>query len=197
AGWKGMYVIQPQRNGQMTVLGGYENEDCTVASDVVVYEETAYLVCEYGGLQILDLYSDPTTPQLVGTWQIEAPSQHNNGRRLYEDIVLDPLNQRLYLAVAWDGVYVLDISSPQQPTVQAVIQPPGAVVGLSVFDDVIYTVEGWPQGMTAVDIGDIDEPVELAYLERQSAGVNVLVVGDYAYIGHSNGALSMVRIERP
>ncbi|MCJ7583498.1 MAG: hypothetical protein MUO30_01825 [Anaerolineales bacterium] len=197
AGYEGLYILQSQTNGQLAVLGRYENDDCTVASDVVVTVDTIYLVCEYTGLQILDISSNPISPVLVGTWQIDTPLTENGGHRLYEDIVLDPVNKRLYLAITWDGVYVLDISKPQQPAVQAVIKPTGVVMGLSVSDNILYTIEGWPQGMTAIDISNINEPVELAYLDMVSAGVNILVVGDYAYLGHSNGVLTLVEIEKP
>jgi hypothetical protein len=197
AGYEGLYIIQSKTGGQMAVVGRYESDDCRDASDVVVYGDTLYLVCERTGLQILDISSNPISPELVGTWQIDTPLAENGGHRLYEDIVLDPVNKRLYLAITWDGVYVLDISKPQQPAVQAVIKPTGVVMGLSVSDNILYTIEGWPQGMTATDIRNINEPVELAYLDLESAGANVLVVGDYAYMGHSNGVLTLVEIEKP
>jgi hypothetical protein len=196
AGYQGLFILQANTTGQMAALGHYENDDCTVASDVVAYGDTIYLVCEYTGLQILDI-SDPTKPSLKGTWQIDTPSTENGGIRLYEDIVLDTVNKRLTLAVTWDGVYVLDISKPRQPAVQAVIKPTGVVMALSVSDNIIYTSEGWPQGMTAIDIQDINEPVELAYLDMVSAGANILVVGDYVYLGQSYGAMTLVKIEEP
>lgn len=197
AGYEGLYILQSNMAGQMAVVGHYESDDCQDASDVVAYDYIVYLVCEYTGLQVLDI-SDPIRPKLINTWQIDTPSPYNGGTRLYEDIVLDTANKRLYLAITWDGVYVLDISKPWQLlVVQAVIKPTGVVMGLSVSDNILYTIEGWPQGMTAIDIRNINEPVELAYLDMVSAGVNILVVGDYAYLGHSNGALTLVEIVKP
>jgi hypothetical protein len=197
AGYEGLYILQSNTAGQMAVVGHYESDDCQDASDVVAYDYIVYLVCEYTGLQVLDI-SDPIRPKLINTWQIDTPSPYNGGTRLYEDIVLDTANKRLYLAITWDGVYVLDISKPWQLlVVQAVIKPTGVVMGLSVSDNILYTIEGWPQGMTAIDIRNINEPVELAYLDMVSAGVNILVVGDYAYLGHSNGALTLVEIVKP
>ena len=195
-GYEGLYTYQSNTDGQLTAVGKYEHDDCRMAENIIVYSHTIYLVCQDKGLQILDISIDPTNPKLVGTWQVNTLSDH--GRSLITDIKLDTVNKRLYLGSFFEGaVYVLDISNPQVPRVQAVIKTTGNVNGLSVSDNILYTIESGPWGMTAIYIHNINEPVELAYLEMEGGATNILVVGDYAYIGHDNGYLSLVEIGRP
>jgi hypothetical protein len=197
-GYEGLYTYQSNTDGQLTAVGKYETDDCRGAENIVVYSHTIYLVCQEKGLQILDISIDPTNPKLVGTWQGNTLSEHGNS--YFTDIKLDTVNKRLYLGSFFEGaVYVLDISNPQVPRVQAVIKTTGNVNGLSVSDNILYTIENEPWGMTAIDIQNINEPVELAYLEMEGSANNILGVGDYAYLGPNGGGVdfSLVKIGKP
>jgi len=197
AGYEGMYILKVNEGGMLSLAGNYRSEDCLDGSDVVAYSDTLYLICETQGMQILDISNTPASPRYIGFWEIATPSIEIGGRRLHEDTVLDANNKLLYMAVTWDGIYVFDLSTPQSPTVKAIIKSNGAVFGLSLLGDALYTTESWPGGVTAIDISNLDEPVELAYLDRANPGFNILAAGDYVYVTEGTSGLSLIKIVQP
>lgn len=157
-------------------------------------------------IHILDI-SDPVAPREVGRWSLE-----NEDRSLHDVMVTDGY---LYASYWDDGAIVLDVGAgthggtPTEPTfVSQYKYPVGNThvawragrylfVGDEIFPsrwnaDSRIEARGY---IHVLDMGDIENPVEVAKYEVPEAGAhNVWVEGDRLYVGYYQGGLRVLDI---
>jgi hypothetical protein len=116
-----------------------------------------------------------------------------------------------YVACWWDGFRVVDFQNPQSPVLigHAMGWFNGAIPGtdycyvqaLDVEGDYIYLIDYEPfsnedtRGLYILNISDPANPVLISrYTGLQSAGHDINVEGDYAYVADNNGGLEVIDV---
>jgi hypothetical protein len=112
-----------------------------------------------------------------------------------QDVVL--FEEYAFVADGSAGLAVLDISDRSNPTPVAGYDPPGSVDHLVVSYPYAYLTAGI-NGLVAMDIFDPEAPVVLdSYPLFMKTATDVIVSGNRAYLGTSDGSLVVLDITDP
>jgi hypothetical protein len=205
----GIVVLDLSQPAHPTILSEYEE---TVTGGVhnvwIDGEHDLVYACHNGTseLHIIDI-SDPANPAEVGRWGLDRRS-----KTLHDAIVQDGY---AYLSYWDDGLVILDAGAgthggtPTSPTfVSRIAYPAGHThtafrYGRYVFvGDEIFPSDWDPTRpieargyIHVIDVGNLDEPVEVARYEVPEAGAhNIWVEDDRLYVGYYQAGLRVVDV---
>jgi hypothetical protein len=160
------------------------NDEGFYAYDVAISGNYAY-VAESVRFRVIDI-SDPTTPVQVAS----RFSRQNN----FMGVVVS--GNLVYLANGGRGVWVRDVSNPEDPSVVG-RHPTGHVVyDVAVRDNYAYVVNE-RDGLRVIDISNPADPRSVGRCDTPSQAHDVAVSGDYAYVADGIGDLRVINISDP
>lgn len=130
--YRGLEILDVSDPSRPVKVGGYEMPGTTHAIDVADYY--AYVANERRGLLIFDV-SNPARPMEVGAYRPDEPTQF---RDVYvaRGPVADSGKVYAYVADAYNGLRVVDVSDPTEPVAAGFY--PGSAVGVRVVGDYIF-----------------------------------------------------------
>jgi len=100
-----------------------------------------------------------------------------------------------FIADGYNGLQVIDVSTPSTPVLVGNVDTPDRAWGLDVFGDYVYVADG-ESGLLVVNITDAHNPEIAGSVDTPSSARGVAVAGNYAYVADWNG-LQVVDISDP
>ena len=218
----GLRVIDVTDPFSATIVGSYNTLD--FSNHVVISDAVAYVADGASGLLAIDV-SDPTNPNLLGQhntpgqayrvaldgslayvadWDslqiidISSPSEPSpvgvvEDMSMAVSVVL--VAPYAYVATLYDGLYVVDITEPEVPTVSSILDMgDGMVGGLTRSGDLLYVSTSTGSG-AIVDVSEPAMPVVLATYTTPSGGGGQLV-GNLLYAS-GRGGLAIMHTNLP
>lgn len=143
------------------------------------------------GLTIVDVAANVTVDVTV------APSPTIVGR-----LALSGTPQTLALVAGYlylqsaDGLNIVDIGDPAQPTRMAVLDLQGLLMKIVPIGQYAYVADG-PRGLHVLDISDPRQPVAVGVLPITGFVSDLVSRADYLYLTDSNGGLHIVQLTTP
>jgi len=179
----------PVEVGSLTSLAG-------IGTDIHVQGNYAYMTQMEDGFYIIDV-SNPTNPTEVGHTAFDVTDGMLTGVRVRGNYA--------YVICRRYGLRVVDISDPSAPSEVGSSAVIGRALDIYIQDNHAYIATNWFKGggLTIMDITDPSNPFEAGSLSFATYGSHpapssVYVLGDYAYVPHSNSAgLRVVDISDP
>ncbi len=103
----------------------------------------------------------------------------------------------LFLASGYDGLVVVDVSSPENPKLVSWLETGGYAYDIFVSGNYAYVANGG-SGLVIVDISNPEEPKKIGHMDLEGKARGVFVMGNYAYIACEKGKdLVIADIENP
>ncbi len=133
---------------------------------------------------IPDDITDPTWPQLVGSFDTEG-----NAR----EVKADPVNQRVFVADSNGGLLIIDISDPIEPVLVDTVE------GTDVFGvdyDGVYVYAAYAPGLMIIDPDAVEGAEIVATVDFPDA-LDLCVAGNWVYITNEGTSLLPVDITDP
>jgi hypothetical protein len=187
------------------------------AYNVAVAGHYAYIADDTGGLRIIDI-SDPSAPIEVGYYatpgyyydlsvagdyvfvadgggflvfdvsNLAAPSIIGSFDRLYVTGI-DVVGDYAYLADAWSGLRIVDISNPSAPIEVGFYDLPGdSATDVVVAGNYAYVARVL-NGLWIIDISNPTAPMEAGFYDTSGNTRDMAVAGNYAYVADGDGGL--------
>ncbi len=103
---------------------------------------------------------------------------------------------KAYVTAGAAGLYVIDISSPTQPSILGSDDTPGYAEHIFIKGSYAYVADGW-SGLTIVDISDSTNPSEAGSLSTLGYAFDVVVADHTAYIAAAGAGLKVVDVQYP
>jgi len=163
------------------------------ASDVAISGDLAYVACQDGGLQIVDI-SNPVSPTLIGSLV--------TGTKVAR---VKPFDHYVLMSENGLTLDVVDVQNPSNPVVVGSIKLPGSIQEIAVKDGYAYVADysNWltppprsPGGLRVVDVSDPTNPRLVARSESPEGLRTGLISGDY-FFAVSNKRIGIVDISTP
>ena len=153
------------------------------AQSVHVAGAYAYIVDGYwhSGLSIVDV-SEPES--------LAVETYRDSGSLV--DVVV--VGTHAYLADGWNGMSILDVSSPNNPIERASIDTPGYASGIYVMGTYAYVADGSDGGLRVIDVSNPASPVEAGFIDTPGSAQDVWVLGNYAYVADGEAGVRVVDI---
>jgi hypothetical protein len=171
-GASGLKVVDISSPVQPTRVGSVSTQ---YACDLAVHQGYLYLADGQGGLKIFELSGSASGP---------AQLMQRTGLADVDVRALAAEGNRLYLAVAGEGLIIMDVSEADRP-VELGRFAAGEILDLEVGGAFVYlAVRG--EGLIVVDVSDPIRPRHFADLpDKTISGVSVQ--GQYAYLAGASG----------
>ncbi len=110
---------------------------------------------------------------------------------------LDVSEGYAYIAVRDEGLFVIDISDPENPDEVCAYEPDGIrPYDVFVVDNYAYLGD-WGRGLVVIDISDPENPDDLGSQGLPDGAWEVFVQGNYAYVGGDDAGLRVIDISNP
>jgi len=177
----GLRIVDVSDPNNLNEVGFYLGQDAVL--DVQAVGTAAYVANDWGGLSVLDI-SDPAAPGEIGAW--EPPQQVN---------ALGEANGVAYIA-AQDGLWVLDVSDPIQPTLVS-NQPITATVQDVVIAGQYAFLAASENGLRVFDVSDPLNPYEAGWLDTPGIARDLSLTGDTLYLVEDEGVLRIINVAEP
>ena len=109
------------------------------------------------------------------------------------------LTRNLVFLGSGGGVYILDVSDPQNPTkVSEEIHTRGIVYGLFYIPSTqTLLIADGPGGLDVWDVSSVQSPYQLSWYPTPGNAFDIFVSGTYAYVADSNGGLRIINVSTP
>jgi len=137
------------------------------AVDLVVSGDVAYLV-DYGTFSVLNM-SDPIAPSVLGSCASPA------------SLAVAIWGRYAYVAELDNGLAVVDVNDPYNPTVVAHCDVTGEARGVVVSGDYAY-VSAVEAGLHVIDISNPLAPTFVRTVPTPGYAFETVISGDYAYV---------------
>ncbi len=189
-GFRGLQVLDVSDPSSPTVIGSVGAPDPYYAYAVTVSGTTAYLTCEEGGLQLIDV--DPLSPTFLTI--IDSVD-------LYYPGGVTVIGGIAYVADSSEGLKIIDVdpSSPGYLTIIDSVDMPGYAAKVTVVDTIAYVASSGG-GLHIIDV-DPSSPTYLTIIETVDTGgftIDVTASGSYAYALDSyGGGFQIIDISDP
>ncbi len=96
----------------------------------------------------------------------------------------------------WDGLRVIDISTPSSPTEVGYCDTPVCAHGVAVSGSYAYVADGL-SGLWVIDISTPSSPTEAGYYDTPYYAYDVAVSGSYAYMADCDGGFRVIDVSTP
>lgn len=176
-------VIDVSDPGKPKAVGYCHDTDDTegecVGDEIYVDNKFAYITYGKYGLWLVDI-SDPKNPKEVGSNVIETrdPSSYDPYSEASGFHIADG---HLCVAIGRDGLWVEDISDPNNPKKGVWYDLPYNTGGVYILDGYAYVVGS--DSLRVIDISDPENPKEVGSCDMSGYyGKGVVVIGGYAYV---------------
>jgi len=138
-----------------------------------------------GGFRVIDV-SDKSNPTRIANIDNMEPQ------------AVDVSGDYAYTANSYDGMKIIDISTPQTPSLVGTYNPGGLdVYDIDIENTIAYIAGGW-RGLFVVDVSAPANPVELSSLQLTGSSQGIFIVNTYAYIAAEYGTgLQIVDVSQP
>jgi len=146
----------------------------------------AYVACEDGGLRIIN-HTDPLHPTEEGFF---------NPAGYIRDVKLSPTRPITYLAGGTqgnEGLRMVDVSNPAQPTEISFIQAPPWAMSVTVQDDYAY-VACDDSGMTIINIADPAQPHVVGRCLAPKNAQSIVLKGDLAFVANLSDGVTVIDV---
>ncbi len=224
------FVQQTGLPGSVLDVAIKENYAITASNGIRVFDVTNKSKPE----QLAFMESSANLVNISGDLAVCTPQNMAGGNRLSILNVSDPTNlvelghynnimlpqeaiihgDYVYIAGWWDGVTILNISDPSNPSfVNKVLHwTNGAIPGeefcyasdISVQGNYLYIIDYKPfeaedsKGLFIYDISDPENPVFVSrYIQQSEIGWRIMVKENYAYIADGDGGVEVIDISVP
>jgi VCBS repeat-containing protein len=158
------------------------------ARSVTVAGNYAYVPVSHHGLNIIDV-SDPTTPVL--TSMNDNYPTHPNDISVYRNTA--------YVADD-DDLHIIDISDPtsiiELGSCNILSEHYSWGEHVEIVGSYAYFADGGG-GLRIIDISNLQDPIEVGFIDTGGAAFDVVVSGNYAYLAANQHGLSIVDISNP
>jgi hypothetical protein len=141
--------------------------------------EYVYVGASHGGMHIVDM-SDPTTPALVGTFEVD-----------YYTVGIAVSGNYVYMAHSNHDLFIIDVSNPSIPTLAGNYEGTMLPRQFEIVGDYLY-MAAYLDGLMILNISTPDSPY-LVGQYRTSPGWSwdVDIVGENIYVTADNGFLAL------
>ncbi|MEE9553520.1 MAG: hypothetical protein V3W18_04410, partial [candidate division Zixibacteria bacterium] len=181
----GLQILDISNPENITLVGQLHIQNCDLA-DISVSGNYAYISVWSTDLTIVDI-SDVGNPLLVSNLNL---GYHTGNIFASGDFA--------YLA-GRDGdnnIQILDVSDPENPVVEGILDTPGIGWDIWVSEGYAYVADGG-SGLQIVDVSNPDNPVLLGNCQTGGSCGNIFVSGSFAYIFDSNLGFGIIDISDP
>ena len=168
-----LVIMQLQANGKSTTFpsAGQSIGNTSSLYNITVANNLAHLTGHnYWG--ILDV-SDPMHPKEL--WKWAPPGNSGNPCNV---ITKDNV---AYISCGWAGLFIFDITDPQNPVLIETFETPDWIIGIDLSDQVLYVTLG-NSGLLSFDISDPMHPLLLDRLNLPGFATRLSVSGDLCYV---------------
>lgn len=181
----------PREAGKYFMSGGYEHS----ANDVEVSGNYAYVTASYrasdnepsiGRLWVIDI-SKPNALRKTGTcdltesWWLEG---------------IHVIGDRAYVAAGNPGLWIVDISDPEEPKGVKLYDTPGYAMDVYVVGKYAYVADG-SNGLRVIDISNVESPREVGFCDTPNRAKRVYVADNHAYVADDYGGLRVINVSDP
>jgi hypothetical protein len=155
-----------------TFIGDYEiNKSSTKLYYVSVSNNLAFLG-SHSYIEILDL-KNPMQPSSLWVWEIPT----NSGTPVDFDIV----DNTFYVAGGWAGIYIYNITNPENPVKEGQFDTMDWAIDIIVRDNIAYVTMG-EGGLLILDVKDHAHPKLLGKYNLQFFASRLSIIDDIAYV---------------
>jgi hypothetical protein len=152
----------------------------SIAREVVISGNYAYLASFTSGLQIIDI-NDPLNPTFAGSCDIFGNAWG-----------IDVSGNYAYLVGGVSGLQIIDVSNPSNSTLRGRYITPGEALGVTVFGNYAYVVDD-DTSLQIIDIKDPSNPTFKASYEMPGAR-RIAISGNYAYVAAGESGLQIIAL---
>jgi hypothetical protein len=183
----------PMQVGSMVVFGGFPGP----ANGVYVVGNYAYIAGAYfispvmgwwGGVEVVDV-SNPSAPKSVRRYTTQD---------IAETYRIHVSGNYAFLSAYADGLLVVNVSNPFNPTEAALYQIPISTQGLAISGNYVYLADN-VKGVKVVNISNPAFPSPTGLwktTQRTGASNDIAISGQYAYVADTSG-LRVLNISDP
>lgn len=100
-----------------------------------------------------------------------------------------------YVAYGWEGLKIVDVSQPQQPSLIGKKDSPGDARDVRVFGDIAYLAD-WDAGVRVLDISNPQQPQEIRFVNTGRAR-QLAVKNEFIYVAASDSGMVLLDISNP
>ncbi len=101
-----------------------------------------------------------------------------------------------YIADGNNGLHIVDVSDPSNPTFVGAVDTPGYANAVYVTGDYAYIADG-SNGLQVVNVSDPAHPQLAGSFKTSSAANGVYAAGSYAYIANGGTGLTVIDVSNP
>lgn len=194
--------------GRLQILDASAPEDMSVVTEyelpaaaqaVRLSTSRAYVAAGVQGLRVLDL-SNPASPQEIGTYvpERDRTTASNTEVRYYPNppsawrITLS--GARLYASFD-DGIHILDVSSPSDPTLVGRLRTAERAMETLIRDEYLFAT--FDDGLRVIDVRDPAHPKQVGMVDTPSYARAVTLEGQHLYVGDLTGGVLVVDVSDP
>jgi hypothetical protein len=137
---------------------------------------------------------DTTAGELKLPWF--APTLVGNYTNGVEDVAV--AGDYAFVARGWDGLMIIDISDPTNPTLAGSVSTPGSGISYAVAlsGDHAY-IAAYSEGLVVCDISNPASPSVAGSYDTPGSAYYISISGDYAYVADVNAGLQVIDIGSP
>lgn len=192
-----LQILDASSPTDMPVVAEYELP--ASAQAVRLSEPHAYVAAGVRGIRVLDL-SNPTSPREVGFYvpERDRTTASNTELRYYPNPPsawrMTLSGSRLYASFD-DGVHVLDVSSPSDPTRVGRLRTSERAMETVLRDEHLFAA--FDDGLRVIDVGDPADPTQVGVLDTPSYARAVALDDQHLYVGDLTGGILVVDVSDP
>ena len=101
-----------------------------------------------------------------------------------------------YVADGNSGLQIIDISSPESPSIIGTLDTSGSAYGITINGNYAYVADT-TSGLQIIDISDPVNPELIETLDTSGYAYGITVDGSYAYVADGNSGLQIIDISSP
>ena len=148
---------------------GYETGLSATVYDFDYYQDHVYTSENAAGLSIIDV-TDSMNPQLIET--LSFPLVYVRETEIRDSIA--------YVA-CWGGLYLVDISNPDQPAILSDLLCPDSTYSIALKDNYVF-LANYSAGLFIIDVSDAQNPAQVSCFSEIDNLRAIRIENDIAYV---------------
>ncbi|WP_165974129.1 hypothetical protein [Marinitoga lauensis] len=148
-------------------------------------------------LLIKEEISEPSTELTVesSVISIEPTITTEITPTIYLEETIKTNKKYIYTTGSGIGMYIIDVTDPENPKIINHVYTEGWAVGLYVRDKHAYIAD-WINGVVVADVSDVKKPEKIAKLKTFGKVYSIFVKDNIAYILEGNSGMEVVKINK-